>query len=120
MRRLILATAMVSALAAPALAADGPHPGTEALLRHTLADLAVGRMDFDTVTDEIARVARPLMPQIYKDVQALGAVKSITFKRLDGAGSDVYEVRFERGVQTWVISIGSDGRATNLLYEPVA
>jgi hypothetical protein len=120
MRRAILGLMMSFALAAPAGAADAPHPGTEAMLRTTLADLAAGRMDFATVSKEIETAARPQMAQIYKDVQALGALKSITFRRVDGAGSDVYDVRFEHGAQTWVVRLRPDGRADNLLFEPVA
>jgi hypothetical protein len=118
MRRAFLIFTAALVLAAPARAADGPHRGTEAMLRQRIAELAAGRLDFSTISEEIAAAARPELPAIQEQLEALGTVESVTFRDVDRLGSDVYDVRFKHGSQTWVIRIGPDGRANVLLFQP--
>jgi hypothetical protein len=56
------------------------------------------------------------MPNVRREMAGLGALKSLTFKEVDGLGSDVYHATFEHGEMDWVIYVTADGHIANVFF----
>jgi len=49
----------------------------------------------------------------------LGAIKSVTFKRVEKRGADVYDIEFEHGSTEWQIIMAPDGTIDSLGFRPL-
>ena len=68
------------------------------------------RPDFDEFTPEFAEIARPHAEHFAALISSLGALKSVTFKRVGPGGFDKYDVKFERGAIDWRVLIDGNGK----------
>lgn len=57
----------------------------------------------------LADVTRQQLPQLKTIFGNLGAIKSVTFKRVEKNGADVYDIDFEHGSTEWQIVMTPDG-----------
>jgi hypothetical protein len=94
----------------------GPTPAHETLLRDLISDVAHGKFDYDRMTPDFVPVVTPQMPAAQAELAGLGELKSVTFKEVDGLGSDVYLTTFERGTLEWAFFINSKGQIANAFY----
>jgi hypothetical protein len=76
---------------------EGPQPGGTEALRLQLEQLARGEPDYGRMTDRLAEATREQLPRLKTDLAALGEIKTVTFKNIDLAGVDVYEVACAKG-----------------------
>jgi len=56
------------------------------------------------------------MPNTRREMARLGALQSLTFKEVDGLGSDVYRATFEHGELDWVIYLSADHKIAAIFY----
>jgi hypothetical protein len=89
---------------------EGPQPGSAEALRHQLEQLARGEPDYGRMTDRLAEWAREESPRLKADLAALGEIKTVTFKNIDLAGVDVYEVACANGSLRSGIYLTQDGK----------
>jgi D-alanyl-D-alanine-carboxypeptidase/D-alanyl-D-alanine-endopeptidase len=87
-----------------------PAPGSEAALRRSIDELRSGQPNYELMAPAFAEVTRKQLPQIKSMIIELGAVESVTFKRVGDGGADIYEVKFENGSTEWRISMDADGK----------
>jgi hypothetical protein len=87
-----------------------PQPGSEAALRRLIAFYLGGEKPSDILTPGSADQTGHLQPQALAVLAPLGALKSVNFRRPFIMGGDEYDVRFERGVVTMALMVGSDGK----------
>jgi len=108
-KRIADESAARAALAAQRFKDQKPAPGAEAAIRQNIADIIAGQPNYDRMSPGLADVTRQQLPQLKVILANLGAIKSVTFKRVEKNGADVYEIEFEHGLTEWRISIAPDG-----------
>jgi hypothetical protein len=91
-------------------------PATEAALRKLIAQVATGEPDYASFDAGLVEPIRQQMPNVHREMAGLGALQSLTFKVVDGLGSDVYHATFEHGEMDWVIYVTADGHIANAFY----
>jgi hypothetical protein len=94
----------------------GPSPQAEAALRKVLAQIAAGDVDYTALDPELVADVKAQAPNVRRDMAGLGALKAVTFKQVDGLGSDVYHATFEHGEMDWVVYVNDEGRIANIFY----
>jgi len=97
-------------------ARTGPIPGGEAALRAVIADAAAGKPNYAAMTPDFIKSAQDQFGVAHTDVVALGALKSVTFERVDMLGSDVYRTDFERGALEWTFYVNAQGKVAVAFY----
>jgi hypothetical protein len=110
----LLAASVVAmgAQAAPAAA------GHDLILRTLIQDAAQGKIDYQTLTPELAAAVRPQAAVAQSELTALGALRSVTFVSVNQVGSEIYRTVFERGALEWAFSIDAQGLIANAIYRP--
>lgn len=103
-----------AALVAKRFAEQKPAEGSEAAIRKDIADVAAGTPAYDTMSPGLANATRQQLPALKTLFANLGAVKSVTFERVDQNGADVYDVEFEHGKTEWHIAMTPDGKVDML------
>ena len=89
---------------------EGPQAGSEVALRHQLEQLARGEPDYSQMGDRLAEATREQLPHLKTSLSALGEIKTVTFKNIDLAGVDVYEVTCANGSLRSGIYLTPDGK----------
>jgi cyanophycinase len=107
------------AIAAKRFAEQKPAEGSEAAIRKNIADVSAGTPDYDTMSPGLAAATRQQLDGVKALFAGMGAVKSVTFKRVEQSGADVYVVEFEHGSTEWRIVMGPDGKIDGLSFRPV-
>jgi len=90
-------------------------PGTEAALKHHLASVASGNVDYDRMEPPLADVYRKQETQAKAMLQQLGAVRSIQFAGVGKAGWDIYDVTFDKGSLQYRIILSDDDKMAGLM-----
>jgi pimeloyl-ACP methyl ester carboxylesterase len=130
-------SAVIVALAAPALAQaqpspangaaakaafaprDTPTPGAEAALKHFLDTLANGALDETSLTPQMASLVRPQVAQVHGLLSMLGPVTGMKFLEFDGA-SDLFDVTFAASTWRWTVTLAPGGKlASSSILGPV-
>lgn len=93
-----------------------PQPSDEAALRKVIAQLAVGDPDYAALDPDLVERVKAQMPNVRREMAGLGALTSLTFKEVDGLGSDVYHATFEHGEMDWVVYVNAEGRIANMFF----
>lgn len=92
-----------------------PNPGTEAALRHEIAALVAGDVDYSALSPEMAAAVRPQQARIVQMFSKFGAFQSLTFKKVSSEGFDIYDVKFATGSREFVIApLDPYGRITGM------
>ena len=99
--------------------AQKPLEGTEAAVRRSIEDLRRGEPSYDRMSPAMADVTRRQLPQLKERIAAYGALQSITFRRVEPGGADVYEVKFEKALTEWTITLGADGKILGLGFRAI-
>lgn len=91
--------------------ADRPSPGTEAAARRTIEAQQAGHPNYREMAPGLAALAQLQQPLIEPMLQQLGALKSLTFKRVSPTGMDIYDATFAGGaLQVVIAPLASNGR----------
>jgi CubicO group peptidase (beta-lactamase class C family) len=107
------------ALAAEHFKDQKPTQGTEAAIRQNIADILAGQPKYDRMSPALAAVTRQQLPQLKTIFTNLAAIKSVTFKRVEKNGADVYYIEFEHGSTEWQIMMAPDGTIERLGFRPL-
>jgi hypothetical protein len=91
-------------------------PAAEAALRKIIARVETGDPDYSVLDPALVEQVKQQMPSVHRDLAGLGALQTLTFKEVDGMGSDVYHATFEHGEMDWVIYVTADGRIADVFY----
>jgi CubicO group peptidase (beta-lactamase class C family) len=89
--------------------AQVPNPASEAAVRRIIEELRSGKPNYDLMGGQLRSMTRRQLTQEQTTIVKLGALKSITFKRVGPAGPDIYETTFEKGSLEWRIWMNLDG-----------
>lgn len=88
---------------------QSPTQGGDAALRRLIDGILTGRPAYDQMAPWYAELARANAPAS-RAFARMGTVEDIEFRGVNPLGADVYEVRQQGGISTWMIVIGTDGR----------
>jgi hypothetical protein len=94
----------------------GPSPEAEAALRRVIAAVSTGDPDYTALAPDLVEGVKRDMPNTRREMASLGALQSLTFKEVDGLGSDVYHATFEHGELDWVIYLTADRKIAAIFY----
>lgn len=99
-----------------------PNPGTEAALRHLIATLVAGHVDYSALAPDWAEETRAAIrqqPKLLQMFSKLGAIQSLTFKRETPQGFDVYDVRFATDSREFAVApLDREGRISAVFMLP--
>lgn len=118
-KRITDESAARSALAAERFKNQKPTPRAEAAIRQNIADILAGQPKYDRMSPGLAEATRQQLPQLKTIFASLGAIKSVTFKRIEKSGDDVYDIEFEHGSTEWSIIMAPDGTIESLGFRPL-
>ncbi len=94
-----------------------PSAAAEAALRKVIDRVGKGEEpDYSVLDPGLVPAVKQQMPNVRREMANLGALQSLTFKQVDGLGSDVYHATFEHGAMDWVIYVTADGHIANVFY----
>jgi hypothetical protein len=113
----VAALALSLGLAAPAASAEGLH---EPVLRQLIADATQGKIDYRTMTPQLADAVRAQAATAQAELSALGPLKSVILEHGDRSGSEFYRTDFENGALEWALSVNEQGLITNAKYRPLS
>jgi hypothetical protein len=99
-------------------ATQQPAADSESALRRLLAELVVGKPDYERMTPEIANAVRAVVTLDQQLLSPLGPVVSTSFERTDPNGVDTYHVVFRNGEADFEISLNEAGKIQHALYLP--
>jgi len=118
-KRIADESAARSALAEQRFKNQKPTPGAEAAIRQNIVDILAGQPQYDRMSPGLADVTRQQLPQLKTIFTNLGAIKLVTFKRVEKNGDDVYDIEFEHGLTEWHIIMSPDGIIDSLGFRPL-
>lgn len=95
-----------------------PVPGSEALLRATIAEHMRGEPDYERMSPPLAAAARAQKDVIARDLARLGTLVDVTFRGVSQEGWDVYDVRFEHGEVEWSFVLTPEGKFGGMFLRP--
>lgn len=95
-----------------------PFPDSEVLLRRIIAEHRRGEPDYDAMMPALAAVAQEQAPIVKAELDRLGALRSVAFKGVLQEGSDVYDVRFEKGILECGLTLAPDGKLSGIYFRP--
>lgn len=93
-----------------------PHPESEALLLHLIAEHQAGRPCVERMTAELAEAVREQFDRAHAKLSARGALQKLLFRGVGPAGHDVYRAVFEKGAFTFRIAWSDQGWIVGLRY----
>ena len=96
-----------------------PLPGTEAMLRKMLDQLARGEPDYNLMAPGLQNATREQLPMLQSRLKDLGPLKSVTFVGPGPQGGDTYDAEFEKGGQRWTLSLSADGKVDGSRFGPL-
>jgi CubicO group peptidase (beta-lactamase class C family) len=105
------------AAAQPAQAGTA-HPGTEAALRHVIAEFQSGQVNFDEMGTKLADLVRPQMPALKAMFGQFGALQSLSFSGLTPKGADIYQAKFANEAVEFHIKLDDAGKIIGLRFIP--
>lgn len=118
-KRIAAQSAARTALAEQRFKDQKPTPGAETAIRQNIADIVAGQPKYGRMSPGLAGITRQQLPQLKSIFANLGAIKSVTFKRVEKNGADVYDVQFEHGSTEWQIIVAPDGTIDSLGFRPL-
>lgn len=108
----------VAAEELPITPASAPTPGTEAVLRRLVAGLASGSPPYDNLSPQFSEVVRRDLPMTHPMFNAMGELKSVTFRGRGEMGDDVYDLKFAKGEVIMSAKLDADGRMAGGIMAP--
>jgi len=118
-KRIADESAARTALAAQRFSAQKPTPGAEAAIRQDIADILAGQPNYDRMSPPLADATRQQLPQLKNIFANLGSLKSVTFKRVEKNGADVFDIEFEHGSTEWHIVMAPDDTIDSVGFRPL-
>jgi len=91
----------------PAVAA---HPGTEAALRRSIAEVRAGNPDYTQMSADFAALVRQQLPRMQSLFKSWGELKSVKFTGVGPLGWDAYDVVFDNATASFAIGLTADGK----------
>jgi peptidase S41-like protein len=90
-----------------------PLSGGAEAVRRALEELARGAPNYDRMAPDLADATREQLPSLQPGIRGLGAVKTVTFNRVDPDGLDVYDVTLANGALQCGIFVAPDGKVVS-------
>jgi CubicO group peptidase (beta-lactamase class C family) len=97
-----------------------PSPGSEAAVRRIIEELRAGKPNYDLMGSTLARLTRRQLSEQQAAIVKLGALQSVTFKRVGPAGPNIYHATFEKGSLEWRTWLNLDGGVDYFTYQQVS
>ena len=91
----------------------GPSPGTEAAVRKLIAGFAAGFPAYDVMSQSLVSQIFPQMSSLGGAAKEFGALKSLTFSKINPQWFDVYDAVYENGRAVWSIAPLVGGRVSS-------
>jgi CubicO group peptidase (beta-lactamase class C family) len=92
------------------IAEQKADPRSEAALRRFIGEVWRGEPDYTQMMPGLANTVRQQMPAMQSLTQQFGALQSLAFQSVGGAGEDVYSAKFVNGVVEFRLLLTSDGK----------
>jgi len=97
----------------------GPAPGLEEALRRNYEGLAKGAPPYDIMGQGLINATQQQLDALELNARNLGALKTLSFTKINAQGWDVYAVTFENGTSTWLAHPLVDGKLNALLWSDI-
>jgi hypothetical protein len=74
-----------------------PALGGEAALRRLIVEITNDTPNYDEMSSTFAQIIRQKLPELQKALAQPGALQSLSFRGVEPAGGDTYDLGFEHG-----------------------
>jgi len=95
-----------------------PHPGSDPALRKLVADIAIGKPDYESMSSGLAEITRQQLTALQQQLSDLGALKTLTFVRALPDGGDEFDADFAKGGLRLGILLNDEGRIERAWLRP--
>lgn len=95
---------------------NGPSPGVEAAIRRNYEGLLNGMPAYDIMAPALIGVTDQQKSFLIQDAKNLGALKTLTFTKVNAQGWDVYAATFDKGTSAWRVRPLTDGKLTGIFW----
>lgn len=105
----------------PVAGATAEQQTAEALLRTIISEARSGVVNYDRMEPDIVQSVKAGQASVIAQLQSYGEVLSIIPRGKPGRGAvrvHKFDVHHANGRSRWRISLGTDGRISNLLFQP--
>jgi hypothetical protein len=82
---------------------SGPAPGTEDAVRKLIAGYAANRPAYQIMSESLLPIVVPQQTTLVSGAKELGALKSLTFSKIDARWWDSYYAVYKNGHAVWLI-----------------
>jgi ribosomal protein S30 len=96
-----------------------PQTGVEAVLRRDIDEMLHGTPQYEHMSAGLAGAVRQQLPQLQAMFGGLGPLQSISFRRVEPDGSNVYDIKFANGNTEWHVLLGPDGKVEGEGFRPI-
>lgn len=96
-----------------------PHPDSEPMLRHLIAEHQAGRACVDRMTPELGQAVHDQFDVVGPLLAVKGALRALQFKGVAESGHDVYDAHFDAGALTFRIGWTEAGQIGALWMTPL-
>jgi len=97
-----------------------PLPGSEAAVRRNIEDIVHGPPNYKLMAQDLANTTKLQLPRLQDMLIRLGPIRSITFRTIDAAGRDVFDVAMANGTVQSGIFVAPDGKIETVWIHPMA
>jgi hypothetical protein len=114
-------SAVLAQAAAPVAAAYADQQVAEAMLLTIISEARSGIVNYDRMEPDIVQSVKAGQASVIAQLQSYGEVLSISSRGKPGRGAvrvHKFDVQHANGRSRWRISLGADGRISNLLFQP--
>ena len=94
---------------------SGPSPGTENALRQIIAGFAANAPAYQIMTPGTFNATRQQLKNLEEIAKELGALQTLTFKRVNPLGWDAYDAVYQNGKAVWSLQPLVDGKVAAIL-----
>jgi beta-lactamase regulating signal transducer with metallopeptidase domain len=98
---------------------NGPSPGVEEAVRRIQDGFLHDAPAYAIMAPNLFRATNAQLTYLERDAKDLGALKSLTFTRINPSGWDVYAAIFEHGTATFTVAPLSNSLVNGLLWTDV-
>jgi hypothetical protein len=98
---------------------NGPSPGVEAAVRRNYEGLLKGAPAYDIMGQGLIAATNQQRADLEQDAKNLGALRTLTFTKINAQGWDVYAATFDNGTSNWRVRPLTDGKLSGILWTDV-
>jgi CubicO group peptidase (beta-lactamase class C family) len=93
-------------------------PRSESVLRNFIEGVRIGKPNYEAMNPSVSLVTHDELSTLQKTFTGFGAFQSISLKRVEPSGLDVYAVQFANGTHEFRLLLNAKGQMDDIGFDP--